>query len=248
MSSVLCKAMTTTPNKTSEERQRKRPDSTLKVAQSSGVQQLIRRFRLFNFPLPLRLVQSKKDTPQTDSPPKQECIPCQRDVKKQRLAQDRVQFGRTVISLREFFPSILREDWPEEILADDVVLLDGITPRFNLNPFNAFGKKEYLRFMWLLRLNSFVLCKSTSVEVLRFWQPCKETIVVRWSVKIYPRLLYNISGTIVQIDGISEFKLNQRGKIYQHSIDISDHHNFKFDLHFQSFVDSRHHALTTASV
>eukprot|EP00210_Caulerpa_lentillifera_P009044 g8631.t1 len=252
MERIFCKASpaskpTRTAKTPSTEKLPRKPEATIKVAQSLAIQQLVQRFRLFSIPLPLRVLQSKK-SPSLNKSPYRKSIPCQRDKKELRLVQDRLQFGHTLFTLREFFPSILQEDWPAEILSEDVVLLDGITPRFNLTPFNAFGKKSYLQSMWILRLGSFLLCKQTVVEMLRFWQPCKETILIRWSVKIYPRLLYNISGTIVQIDGISEFKLNQRGKIYQHSVDISDHHNVKFDLHFQSFIESRSQVLTNAGV
>eukprot|EP00210_Caulerpa_lentillifera_P001114 g1075.t1 len=220
------------------------PKSPIKLAHTLGMQQLVQKFRLLDVVLPMRLLPSK-------SPPsrsKTVSIPCQRDKRNQQLTENRIQFGQTISLLREFFPMMLRSEWPEEILAEDVVLLDGISPRFNLAPFKTVGKKAYCDFMWYLRFNTSLICKGSKVEVLRFWQPCKEMIVVRWSIKFRPRLLYRVYGTTVQIDGVSEFKLNQRGQIYQHSVDISDHHNFKFDLQFHSFMKTRCQTLSAVGV
>lgn len=71
---------------------------------------------------------------------------------------------------------------------------------------------------------------------MRFWQPCKETVIIRWSMKLRPRLLHKLYGTTLQIDGVSEISMNREGKIYQHRVDITDHHKIKFDLNLQAFA------------
>jgi len=251
MSFILCKAPS--PSKpginriSPSEKHPKKPKSPIKLAQTLGMQQLAQKLRLFDIALPMRLIPSKTESSEP-SRPKTASIPCQRDRRSQQITEDRLQFGQTISTLREFFPEVLRSEWPDEILSEDVVLVDGISPRFNLCPFKAIGKKAYFDFMWYLRFNISVLCKQSKVEVLRFWQPSKETVVVRWSMKFCPRVLYRVYGTTVQIDGISRFRLNQRGKIYQHSVDISDHHNIKFDLHFHSFMRKRNHSMTPVGV
>lgn len=72
--------------------------------------------------------------------------------------------------------------------------------------------------------------------MVRFWQPCQETVIVRWSLKLRPRLFYNIYGTTIRIDGVSEMKLDRKGRVYQHRVDITDRHRIKFDLNFQPFA------------
>jgi len=150
--------------------------------------------------------------------------------------QRRLRTGRTVEAIRAFFPKILLEDWPQNLLSEDVVFLDAVAPQFGLTAFNAYGKRQYNARMWFLRFYASLLCKQTKVEVLRFWQPCQETLLVRWSMKFRPRLFYAIYGTTLQIDGVSEMKLDCKGRIYQHRVDITDRHKIKFDLNFQPFA------------
>jgi len=153
-----------------------------------------------------------------------------------RLHGRRLRTGRTVDALRAFFPRVLVDEWPQELLADDVVFLDAIAPQFGMAAFNAYGKGQYTSLFWFVRFYAALLCKQTKVEVLRFWQPCQETVLVRWSMKLRPRLFYDIYGTTVQIDGVSEMKLDREGRVYQHRADITDRHKIKFDLNFRPFA------------
>ena len=76
------------------------------------------------------------------------------------------------------------------------------------------------------------------VQVLRFWQPSKESVIIRWSMKFRPRVFHGIYGTTLQMDGVSEIKLDRQGRIYQHQVDVTDRHKVKFDLDFQRFAQN----------
>ena len=56
-------------------------------------------------------------------------------------------------------------------------------------------------------------------------------------MKFRPRLLYNVYGTTIQLDGVSELKMDRLGRIYHHRVDITDRHKIKFDLNFRPFAN-----------
>ncbi len=60
------------------------------------------------------------------------------------------------------------------------------------------------------------------MSILRIWQPRDKTLAVRWSIAAQPRLLSSFGADDVHYDGISEYKLDSRGMIYEHKIDNVD--------------------------
>ena len=57
------------------------------------------------------------------------------------------------------------------------------------------------------------------VHVHRFWQRSDGVVAVRWAVRGQPRL---IAAEQKMVDGISEFRFNSEGYIYQHTVDVID--------------------------
>ena len=58
------------------------------------------------------------------------------------------------------------------------------------------------------------------VEMLRMWQRDDKTLAVRWSVQCTPRLIGGVTGGKVHLDGISEYKFNESGKVMKHTVDV----------------------------
>jgi len=58
------------------------------------------------------------------------------------------------------------------------------------------------------------------VEMQRMWQRDDKTIAVRWSVQCSPRLISGVTGSKVMLDGISEYKFNDDGKVCKHTVDV----------------------------
>ena len=79
------------------------------------------------------------------------------------MTEQRLRLGRSVDALREYFPHVLVTPWPQELLSDEVVLKETISPHFGLKPFNAYGKRKYNRRMWFVRLYASLFCKETKV-------------------------------------------------------------------------------------
>ena len=61
-------------------------------------------------------------------------------------------------------------------------------------------------------------CRS-QVRVHRFWQRTDGVLAVRWAIHGQPRLP---AAQQTVLDGISEFRFNEEGYIYQHTVDLID--------------------------
>jgi hypothetical protein len=95
--------------------------------------------------------------------------------------------------------------------ADDIYR-DDITFR---DPRNSFsGLKNYQLIFWSLRFHGRIFFKHLYVEVKRIWQPSDGLICMRWTVHGIPRVPWEAEGTF---DGISQYKLDSDGKIYEHA-------------------------------
>lgn len=97
------------------------------------------------------------------------------------------------------------------LFADDIYR-DDITFR---DPRNAFsGLKNYKLIFWSLRFHGRIFFTKLYVEVRRIWQPQDGLICMRWTVHGIPRVPWEAEGTF---DGISQYKLDSDGKIYEHA-------------------------------
>jgi hypothetical protein len=74
--------------------------------------------------------------------------------------------------------------------------------------------KNYQTIFWSLRFHGRIFFKSLYVEVRRIWQPSDGVICMRWTVHGVPRVPWEAEGTF---DGISQYKLDSEGKIYEHA-------------------------------
>lgn len=85
------------------------------------------------------------------------------------------------------------------------------------DPLNTFaGIENYKSLFWALRFHGRIFFKALWVEILSVWQPSENVILVRWTVHGIPRVPWESRG---RFDGLSEYKLDRNGKIYQHKVD-----------------------------
>jgi hypothetical protein len=100
------------------------------------------------------------------------------------------------------------------LFCTDDIYRDDITFR---DPRNAFsGLKNYKLIFWSLRFHGRIFFTKLYVEVRRIWQPQDGLICMRWTVHGIPRVPWEAEGTF---DGISQYKLDSEGKIYEHAVD-----------------------------
>lgn len=74
--------------------------------------------------------------------------------------------------------------------------------------------KNYQLIFWSLRFHGRIFFKQLYVDVRRIWQPSDGVICMRWTVHGVPRVPWEAEGTF---DGISQYKLDSDGKIYEHA-------------------------------
>ncbi len=114
--------------------------------------------------------------------------------------------GDALRVLREDVPQLFSKELNTSIYRDDVVFTDG---RLEFQ-----GLKNYKIVFWSLRFHGKLFFRHTNVDILRIWQPEDYQIKMRWKIVGIPRV-GDMEGVI---DGISTYKLDRRGKIYEHSI------------------------------
>lgn len=96
----------------------------------------------------------------------------------------------------------------DSIYREDIVFRD---PNLNFK-----GMKNYQLIFWSLRFHGRLFFTRMYVDVLRIWQPEDRQIRMRWRVRGIPRVWWEAEGTL---DGISTYKLDSEGMIYEHSVD-----------------------------
>ena len=143
------------------------------------------------------------------------------------------QSGEAIRTLREDYPFFLSKEPRFTIFREDIGLVDATcTFGRNRDPDNlidgdggyvmARGLNHYKRVFKVIRTIAAIIFSSCSVKVTRIWSPLstngKRTIRVRWSVRGHIRLGAAIGVDVAQFDGISEYKLDKAGYIYEHVI------------------------------
>lgn len=76
--------------------------------------------------------------------------------------------------------------------------------------------KNYQTVFWSLRFHGKIFFSKLYVDVKRIWQPEDGIIKMRWTVHGIPRVPWEAEGTF---DGISTYRLDSHGKIYEHCVD-----------------------------
>lgn len=119
-----------------------------------------------------------------------------------------VNLGYAIRTLREDYPIIFYKEPGFGIYRDDIVFKD---------PLNTFaGMDNYKRIFWALRFIGPLLFKSLWVDIVNVWQPVENTIIIRWTVHGIRRVPWESHG---HFDGISVYKLDRKGKIFEHRVD-----------------------------
>lgn len=119
-----------------------------------------------------------------------------------------VNIGYAIRTLREELPCMFYKDLTYDIYRKDIVFRD---------PANMVGGIDNYKLIYkALRFHGRIFFKALWVDILRIWQPAENVIMVRWQVRGIPRVPWEAQGIF---DGTSEYKLDKRGKIYEHKVD-----------------------------
>jgi len=131
------------------------------------------------------------------------------------------QSGEAIRTLREDYPHMLARAPRWGIYREDIGLVDK-TGSFGRQGILATNMAEYKRVFKWMRTIAGVLFSQCSLDVQRIWSPLGSsgvrTIRVRWCVRAKIRIVENMGVDTVHFDGISEYSLDEKGFIYQHSI------------------------------
>ncbi|KAJ9171455.1 hypothetical protein P3X46_014822 [Hevea brasiliensis] len=142
---------------------------------------------------------------QFSAPVKQETKLSEQEEEKQNYY---VNLGYAIRTLREEFPELFYRELSFDIYRDDVVFKD---------PLNTFvGIENYKSIFWALRFNGKLFFRALWVDVISVSQPVENVIMVRWTVHGIPRVPWE---SRARFDGLSEYKLDRNGKIFQHRVD-----------------------------
>lgn len=132
-----------------------------------------------------------------------------KEKEERRKRQDfYANVGDAIRTLREDIPRLFMRDLALEIYRDDVVFKD---PRNTVK-----GKTNYERLFKAVRIFGRFFFSRVYIEVQRIWQPDERTIRMRWKLHGTPRIPWEVEGIF---EGISTFKLDKEGKIYEHAVD-----------------------------
>ncbi|CAA7394305.1 unnamed protein product [Spirodela intermedia] len=119
-----------------------------------------------------------------------------------------LNLGTAVRTLREDLPAVFSRDLNYDIYRADITFSD---------PLNAFhGIDNYRLIFWALRFHGRMLFRDIAMDVLRIWQLSDDVILVRWNLRGVPRVPWETRG---EFQGTSRYKLDRRGKIYDHRVD-----------------------------
>ncbi|CAL1398690.1 unnamed protein product [Linum trigynum] len=119
-----------------------------------------------------------------------------------------VNMGHAIRTLREELPDLFYKELSFDIYRDDIVYIDR---------FNTFaGIENYKSMFWALRVLGRVFFRGLWVDIISVWQPVDDIILIRWVIHGIPRVPWE---SLARLDGISEYKLDKKGKIYQHQVD-----------------------------
>jgi hypothetical protein len=134
-----------------------------------------------------------------------------------------VNVGKAITTLRDELPLVLEQELSYDIYTEDVAFVDEISPKLRRKAKTAVGKESYKNRAWSIRFHTWLFFYRASFEVLNIWQPEEDRICVRWSFRGLPRIIgTTFPDTTTNIDGVSEFKLNRQGLIYEHKVDNMD--------------------------
>lgn len=119
-----------------------------------------------------------------------------------------LNMGYAIRTIREEFPQVFSRELSFDIFRDDIAFKD---------PLNTFmGIDNYKTIFGALRFNGRIFFKALWIDIISMWQPAEEVIMVRWTVHGISRVPWQSRG---RFDATSEYKLDRKGKIYEHKVD-----------------------------
>ncbi|KAJ4824462.1 hypothetical protein Tsubulata_026819 [Turnera subulata] len=138
--------------------------------------------------------------------------PVKPDTKRCKEEEERrnyyVNMGYAIRTLREEFPALFCKEPSFDIYREDIVFKD---------PLNSFsGIENYKSICWNLRLHGRIFFRALWIDIISISQPVEDVIMVRWIVHGLPRVPWE---SRARFDGLSEYKLDRNGKIFQHRVD-----------------------------
>lgn len=141
-------------------------------------------------------VQLNEQLPQQQSPP-----PPGEERDKDFFAN----VGDAIRTLREDYPLLFVKSLNYGIYREDLEFKD---PNLTFR-----GLKNYRIITWSLRFHGRLFLRAANVQILRIWQPEDAVIKLRWQINASPRV-----GAPGTFDGISVYRLDSKGKVYQHEV------------------------------
>jgi hypothetical protein len=113
--------------------------------------------------------------------------------------------GDAIRTLREDYPLLFAKELNYAIYREDLVFKD---PQLSFR-----GLRNYKLIFWSLRFHGRLFLQAANVQVLRIWQPQDDVIKLRWQISARTRM-----GTNGTFDGISVYRLDRHGRVYQHEV------------------------------
>lgn len=113
--------------------------------------------------------------------------------------------GDAIRTLREDYPLLFAKELNYSIYREDLVFKD---PQLSFR-----GLRNYKLIFWSLRFHGRLFLQAANVQVLRIWQPQDDVIKLRWQINARTRM-----GTNGTFDGISVYRLDRHGRVYQHEV------------------------------
>ncbi|KAJ8908232.1 hypothetical protein NDN08_008323 [Rhodosorus marinus] len=122
--------------------------------------------------------------------------------------------GKITRILRDDYPKLLKQDPDLTMFTDNILLRD----QFNFNGVCVQGKPAYKYFFWALRLRSRIFYRESVIRLTNVFYDQQDGLYVRWQLYGKKRLT-GLSGDDVAVeDGLSLYKLNERGFVCEHIV------------------------------
>mmetsp|Transcript_45219 Transcript_45219/g.75476 ORF Transcript_45219/g.75476 Transcript_45219/m.75476 type:complete len:362 (-) Transcript_45219:591-1676(-) len=116
--------------------------------------------------------------------------------------------GECVQTLREELPDFFEKGLTYDIYDEDIIFRDGVN--------HIRGLRIYKTLLWSIRFHCRMIFSEVVLDVKRICQPSPDRISVRWQIRGVPRIA---GSEVFHFDGCSVYKLNAKGRIYEHQLD-----------------------------
>ncbi|PPD87506.1 hypothetical protein GOBAR_DD15560 [Gossypium barbadense] len=114
-----------------------------------------------------------------------------------------VNMGYAIRTLREELPDIFYRELSFDIYRKKVLAL-------------SLEHRELFILLGTAIPWEDIFSNALWLDIVSVWQPMENVIMVRWTIHGIPRVPWESHG---RFDGTSEYKLDKKGKIYEHRVD-----------------------------